>query len=203
MQRPTLRSRPTRATRDLPQDTSHWACNWHACRRALSQEALVSTSSKALHEMLISGCSDKHGHPIFTLPIWPMGRTYVITSPEMVSALLRAPPTLTFDTILSGMTVRVNDSDPDTARIIQDSGENSLFKQYHKILTTQALTDGSDIQLGYLAELVNNITDGSKAELFDFVSRIIAVASNRTFFGPEKSIRETPKSSRPVLGVGE
>jgi hypothetical protein len=91
----------------------------------------------------------------------------------------------------------------DTARIIQDSGENSLFKQYHKILTTQALTDGSDIQLGYLAELVNNITDGSKAELFDFVSRIIAVASNRTFFGPEKSIRETPKSSRPVLGVGE
>lgn len=122
-----------------------------------------------------------------------MGRTYVITSPEMVSAMLKAPPTLTFDTILSGITVRINNSDPETAKIIQDTGEDNLMKQYHKILTMQALTEGSDIQLGYLAELVNAIKDGSRVELFDFISRTISAASNQTFFGPQNPYKKHPE----------
>ena len=88
------------------------------------------------------------------------------------------------DAILSGMTARMNDSDPDTAKIIQDTGEDNLFQQYHKILSFPALTDGSEIQLGYLAEFVNNVEEGSKVEVFGFVSKIISLASNRTFFGP-------------------
>lgn len=114
-----------------------------------------------------------------------MGRTYVVTSPEMVSALQKAPPALTFENIISEMTVRMNNSDPDTARIIQMSGEDSLYQHYHKIMTLQTLTLRSDVQLGYLAELVNAVQDGFKTELFGFMTRTISVASNRTFFGPQ------------------
>ncbi|KAF3054099.1 hypothetical protein E8E11_011627 [Didymella keratinophila] len=135
---------------------------------------------------------DTHGFPIFTLPMWPAGRTYVVASPDMVSAVQKAPSSLGLDAILSGITARVNDSDPETARIIQDTGENSLFQQYHKILSFPALTDGSAIQLSYLAEFVNNAEDGCKVELFNFVSRFISLASNRTFFGPENPYDKHP-----------
>ncbi|KAJ4373466.1 hypothetical protein N0V86_007605 [Didymella sp. IMI 355093] len=81
---------------------------------------------------------------------------------------------------------------PHTVEVFQKTGEDSLYKQSHKILTAQALTDGSETQLGYLAEFVNNIEDGSQVELFDFSAKLICHASNRTFFGPKNPYEKYP-----------
>ncbi|KAF3034490.1 hypothetical protein E8E12_003461 [Didymella heteroderae] len=48
------------------------------------------------------------------------------------------------------------------------------------------------MQLGFLAELLNTVEDGLKVELFDFVARVISVASNRTFYGPRNPYEKLP-----------
>lgn len=121
------------------------------------------------------------------------GRTYIVASPEMVSAMQRAPSTLNFDVIVSELTPRLVDMNAQSGAALRDyTSEDGLYKQSHKIMTPQALTNGSEIQLGYLAEFVNDIKDGSKEDLFHFSSKLICLASNRTFFGPQNPYEKYP-----------
>ncbi|KAF2626573.1 cytochrome P450 [Macroventuria anomochaeta] len=124
-------------------------------------------------------------------------RMYMVASPELCSALQRAPSTLSLDPVISEITSRMVDLNPRTASILRDpsggqDGGVSLYKQSHSILTPQTLTDGSDIQLGYLGQLVNDVKDGSEVELFRFVRKKICDASNRTFFGPKNPFEKYP-----------
>jgi hypothetical protein len=135
-----------------------------------------------------------YGYPIFTLPMGLNGRTYIVASPEMVSAMQRAPSTLNLDVIISELTPRLIDMSAHSGAVLRDyTSEDGLYKQSHKILTQQALTNGSEIQLGYLAEFVNSIENGSKVELFHFASKLICLASNRTFFGPQNPYDKHPE----------
>jgi len=87
------------------------------------------------------------------LPMGLTGRTYIVASPEMVSSMQRAPSILNLDVIISELTPRLIDMNAQSGAVPRDyTSEKVLYKQSHKILTPQALTNGSEIQLGYLAE---------------------------------------------------
>ena len=146
--------------------------------------------------MLTSFYSEEHGHPIFTLPMLT-GRTYIVASPELSSAVQRAPSSLDLDPIFSEMAPRMAVLNQRTSSILRDptggqEGEPSVYKQAHSIITSQTLTGASQTQLDFLGQLIDDIEDDCEMDLFRLVRQKICDASNRTFYGPRNPFKKYP-----------
>ncbi|KAH6615387.1 cytochrome P450 [Boeremia exigua] len=139
---------------------------------------------------------EMHGYPIFTLPMFT-GRTYIVTSPELASAVQKAPSSLELDPIFEEIVPRLAVLNRHTTLIMRGTAAGrkegvSINKLSHKILTWQSISRGSHAQLGFLGELINNVEDYRDVDLFRFVRETVCEASNRTFFGPQNPFEKDP-----------
>ncbi|KAJ4983402.1 hypothetical protein SVAN01_11094 [Stagonosporopsis vannaccii] len=143
-----------------------------------------TTYFKKLHE--------KHGHAIFTLPMLT-GRTYVVASPELCSAVQKASSTLDLDPIIGELGPRLMLLGPKTAALLRRPGRNNFHKQSHTILTSQNFSAGIERQLVYLGQSINNVQNGSELNLFHFLRREISAASMKVLFGPRNPYAKHPE----------
>lgn len=139
--------------------------------------------------------SEKHGHPIFTLPVLT-GRTYIVASPELCSAVQKDRSNMSLDPVISEITPRMLALNPHTAAILKDSSGGEvgmpIYTASHTILTSQNFANGAKVQLDYLGQSVNDVKNGFETDLFRFISHRISAATNLSFFGPKNPFHKNP-----------
>src|SRR5690242_17955711 len=121
------------------------------------------------------------------------GRTYVVASPELCSAVQKASATLDLDPIIGELGPRLMVLGPKTAALLRRQGKNSFHKQSHNILTSQNFSAGIEHQLRYLGQSINDVENGCELDLFRFLRRTISAASNKVLFGPRNPYAKHPE----------
>ena len=131
-----------------------------------------------------------------------IGRTYIVTTPELCVAVQKASTTMSFDPIVSQITPRLVGSNAHTARIIrknlfkQDGPAGIIEKSHHVMnppLMPNNVLDISRNQLDYFSEVIAKIEDEIEVSLFEYVARTVTAASMATFFGPKNPFKEHPE----------
>ncbi|KAF3009441.1 hypothetical protein E8E13_000969 [Curvularia kusanoi] len=145
--------------------------------------------------------NQKPRHKIFTLPMLT-GRTYIVADPALCAAVQKASTTMSFDPIVAEITPRLVGSSAHTKRIIQGPpGQNldpdNIIKKSHPIITTpllpQNIQEATQTQLDYFSRVIAKVEDGSKVDLFHFLSRAVTAASMMTFYGPSNPFEKHPE----------
>lgn len=121
------------------------------------------------------------------------GRTYVVASPELCSAVQKASATLDLDPIIGELGPRLMLLGSETAALLRRQGTHNFHKQSHHILTSQNFSAGIELQLRYLSQSINNVENGCEMDLFRFLRRTISAASNKVLFGPRNPYAKHPE----------
>lgn len=146
---------------------------------------------KLLQSALINPCSQKHRHPIFTLPMLS-GRTYIVADPVLCAAVQKASTVLNFDPIVVAVIPRMVGLNDHTMQVIKgppdQKYEDGIMKASHDVinppLLPQNIKDASKAQLDYFSRCIASIEDGATLDLYRFVRNTVTTATQNTFFGP-------------------
>ena len=155
------------------------------------------------HASLTTCTSAKHPLPIYTLPM-ATGRSYVVASPELVTAVQRNSKTLAFAPFVlkasSRMTRTSEEGNIEVAKnVMGEEGEHSLYRDTHKGMY-MALAPGKDLDalnedmIKGVSRLMNELDgpDGKEIDLFAWSQHIIGQASTDAVYGPKNPYTQSP-----------
>ena len=138
--------------------------------------------------------SARHPFPIYTLGILN-GRTYVVNSPDLITAVQRAPKSFSFDPIVTSVTERLcvpSKQGVDAIRY-HPNGENGEWGINHDTMIDMyttlrpgAILDGmNDKMLDNVSTMLDKLDyeGGMVANLFEWARHTITLASTNAFFG--------------------
>ncbi|KAK3682491.1 cytochrome P450 [Podospora appendiculata] len=149
--------------------------------------------------------SDK---PIFTLPISPRSRIYIVTDPSLAAAVQRASRTLSFTPLVPDLTKRVLGLDAATVAIVRQNLDTGGFLSDMHDLVYTALGPGESLtsltssaatelatQISTFAKTLPITPEGSKQQqisLLPWTRAIVTAATAGLLYGPSNPLRTTP-----------
>ncbi|MCJ1394114.1 hypothetical protein MMC18_006992 [Xylographa bjoerkii] len=139
--------------------------------------------------------SSRHPFPIYTLKILN-GRTYIVNSPDLISAIQRAPKSYSFDPIITSVTERLSVPSKQGIDAVRyhPNGQNGewglnhdTMNDMHTTLKPGPILDGmNEKMLGNVSVMLDELDceGGMVANLFEWARHTITRASTNAFFGP-------------------
>ena len=120
-------------------------------------------------------------------------KTYIVTSPELITAVNRNSKTLAFNPFIAMIGKRMTGHDDTTSKIVQHNlnGENGpgyVIDVHDGQLTALAPGEHLDELLGPLLDAIEKflvkLKDGSEVELFAWSRKLMTVSSTAAIYGP-------------------
>ncbi|KAF1994862.1 cytochrome P450 [Amniculicola lignicola CBS 123094] len=139
-------------------------------------------------------------HPVFTLPMMN-SRTYIVASPEFASHVQRASSTLDFGQLLVEMAPRMVGLSAEGKAILEgreaiQEGRERMIEQAHHVINPRLFPSDMEgigsSQLQQFNAHFHSLADGLETELYRLTTRLVTVATQHTFFGPENPFAMDP-----------
>lgn len=139
--------------------------------------------------------------PVYTLNMLN-GKVYVVTSPNLVSAVNRNSKVLAFNPFIAQLGKRITGHDEATSRIVQHNlnGENGsgYVIEVHDG-TVAALAPGKNLEkmiraMLWEASTYLDLLKDQEVDLFSWTRQMVTMCSTRAIYGPQN-----PFNSRPDL----
>ncbi|MCJ1294630.1 hypothetical protein MMC34_006188 [Xylographa carneopallida] len=142
-----------------------------------------------------SSISARHPFPIYTLGMLS-GRTYVVNSPDLITAIQRAPKSFSFDPIITSVSERLSIPSKHGIEAVRShpNGEDGKWGITHdtlnamrKTLTPGAILDEmNEKMLTNVSAMLDGLDcrEGMVTNLFEWARHTITRASTNAFFGP-------------------
>ncbi|KAK3332098.1 cytochrome P450 [Cercophora scortea] len=150
--------------------------------------------------------------PIFTLPLSPRSRIYIVTDPSLAAAVQRASRTLSFTPLIPDLTKRVLGLDDATVSIVRQNLDpvgagdpRGFLADMHDLVYT-SLSPGEaldELTLSAARELAAQISSfastlppekskGNKISLLAFIRALVTPATARLLYGPSNPLTKSP-----------
>ena len=145
--------------------------------------------------------SAKCQSPIYTLNMLTR-KVYVVTSPNLVSAVNRNSRALAFNPFIAQLGKRITGHDEATGQIVQhnlngEHGSGYVINVHDGIVA--ALAPGKDLENMTQAMLENAeirikaLEENSEVDLFVWTRQLVTICSTRAVYGPENPLSKNPK----------
>ena len=138
-------------------------------------------------------CSAKCKLPIYTLNMLN-GKVYVVTSPELVSAVNRNSRALAFNPFIAQLGKRITGHDEATSRIVQHNlnGEDGpgYVTEVHDAIVA-ALAPGNGLEnmvepmLHEATTYLEALDKDNEVDLFAWTRKMVTMCSTQAIYGPE------------------
>ncbi|KAL8684584.1 MAG: hypothetical protein Q9224_006256, partial [Gallowayella concinna] len=138
--------------------------------------------------------------PIYTLRVLN-SKIYVVTSPELISAVNRNSQALAFNPFVAQVGKRITGHDEQTSKIVQhnlngEEGPGYVTDVHDRIVA--ALSPGKDLELmteTFLKEAwvsLNSLEAGKVVDLFAWTKDMVTMCSTRAIYGPTNPFNRNP-----------
>ena len=130
------------------------------------------------------------------------GKVYIITAPELVSAVNRSSKTLAFNPFISEVGKRMTGHDEATTKVVQYNlnGENGIgyvidIHDGH----IAALAPGHNLEsmlkpvLDAMASHLSDLQENNQVELFSWLRQMTTMCSTRAIYGPSNPFDKDPR----------
>lgn len=132
------------------------------------------------------------------------GKVYIVTSPDLVTALNRNPKTIAFNPFLAQLGKRITGHDEATSQIVQhnlngEQGPGYVIEVHDGIVA--ALAPGKTLEnmikpfLEEVSGYFDALNKDNKVDLFAWVRQMMTMCSTRAIYGPENPFNKNPKYS--------
>lgn len=122
------------------------------------------------------------------------GKVYVVTSPDLVSAVNRNSKALAFNPFIAQLGKRITGHDEATSQIVQhnlngEQGPGYVIEVHDGIVAS--LAPGKDLErmteafLGELSVILQRLESVKEIDLFAWTRHIVTISSTRAIYGPE------------------
>ena len=129
------------------------------------------------------------------------GKVYIVTSPDLISAVNRNSKALAFNPFIAQLGKRITGHDEHTSQIVQHNlnGEQGpgYVTEVHDGLVA-ALAPGKDLEdmTGAFLREVSTILEGlekdKEVDLFAWTRNTVTISSTRAIYGPENPFNKNP-----------
>lgn len=141
--------------------------------------------------------------PIYTLNMLNI-KVYVVTSPELVSAVNRNAKTLAFNPFIAQLGKRITGHDQATSLIVQhnlngENGSGYVIEVHDDIVTALAPGKGlEEMILAMLQEVSVCLTvfdrgDSDEIDFFAWTRKTVTMCSTKAIYGPENPFSKYPE----------
>ena len=139
--------------------------------------------------------SARHPFPIYTLGMLN-GRTYIVNSPDLITAIQRAPKSFSFDPIITSISERLSVPSKHGIDAVRyqphgDNGERGITHDTISAMRTTLspgaiLDEMNEKMLANVSAMLDGLdcAEGMVTNLFEWARHIITRASTNAFFGP-------------------
>ena len=138
--------------------------------------------------------------PIYTLNMLN-GKVYIVTSPELVSAVNRNSRALAFNPFIAQLGKRITGHDEATSRIVQhnlngEEGPGYVTEVHDGVVA--ALSPGKGLEnmiepmLKQATTYLNALDKDIEVDLFDWTRKMITMCSTQSIYGPENPFNKSP-----------
>ena len=129
------------------------------------------------------------------------GKVYIVTSPDLVSAVNRNSKALAFNPFIAQLGKRITGHDEATSQIVQhnlngEQGPGYVIEVHDGHLA--ALSPGKDLEdmteayLGEVSKLLDSLETAKEIDLFAWTRRSVTISSTRAIYGPENPFNKSP-----------
>ncbi|KAL8948340.1 MAG: hypothetical protein Q9222_005469 [Ikaeria aurantiellina] len=148
--------------------------------------------------------SDKCELPIFTLNVLN-SKIYVITSPDLISAVNRNSKALALNPFIAQLGKRITGHDEVTSRIVQhnlngEEGPGYVIDVHDRIVTALSpghnLEDMTKVMLDQAWHYLDGVAAGKEIDLFAWTKEIVTICSTRAIYGPTNPFNKYPEFAR-------
>ena len=138
--------------------------------------------------------------PIYTLNMLN-AKIYVVTSPELVSAVNRNSKALAFNPFIAQLGIRITGHDEATSQIVQhnlngENGSGYVIDVHDGTLTALApgknLDDMTEVMLREISVYLQALEPDSDVDLFSWTRHTVTMCSTRAIYGPENPFNKNP-----------
>jgi len=128
------------------------------------------------------------------------GKVYVITSPNLVSAVNRNSKVLAFNPFIAQLGKRITGHDEATSRIVQhnlngENGSGYVIEVHDGIVTALAPGENLEHMTGTMLQEVSTYLDKLKdqeIDLFAWTRKMVTICSSRSIYGPQNPLNHDP-----------
>ncbi|KAL8813488.1 MAG: hypothetical protein Q9200_000222 [Gallowayella weberi] len=137
-------------------------------------------------------------------------KIYVVTSPELISAVNRNSKALAFNPFVAQMGKRITGHDEATSKIVQhnlngEEGSGYVIDVHDRIVA--ALSPGKDLEAmteTFLEEAwayLDRLETGNVLDLFAWTREMVTMCSTRAIYGPANPFNTNPEFVRSFWSV--
>jgi len=129
------------------------------------------------------------------------GKVYIVTSPDLVSAVNRHSKALAFNPFIAQLGKRITGHDKATSHIVQHNlnGEQGpgYVTEVHDGLVA-SLAPGKDLErmteafLGEVSVILGGLESVKEIDLFAWTRQTVTISSTRAIYGPENPFNKNP-----------
>lgn len=147
--------------------------------------------------------SAKCKHPIYTLNMLN-GKVYIVTSPDLVSAVSRNSKSLAFNPFIAQLGKRITGHDEATSQIVQhnlngEQGSGYVIEVHDGLVAALApgvhLENMTEPMLREASTYLNGLGSSKEIDLFVWIRRMVTMCSTAAIYGPENPFIKNPQYS--------
>lgn len=132
------------------------------------------------------------------------GKVYVVTSPDLLTALNRNPKAIAFNPFIAQLGKRITGHDEATGKIVQhnlngEQGSRYVIEVHDGIVA--ALAPGRTLEnmvkplLEEASTYFDALVKDNEVDLFAWMRQLVTMCSTRAIYGPENPFNKNPRYS--------
>jgi len=129
------------------------------------------------------------------------GKVYIVTSPDLVSAVNRNSKALAFNPFIAQLGKRITGHDEATSQIVQhnlngEQGPGYVIEVHDGLVA--ALSPGKDLEdmteafLGEVSTILDVLESEKEIDLFAWTRHTVTLSSTKAIYGPENPFNKNP-----------
>ena len=132
------------------------------------------------------------------------GKVYIVTSPELVSAVNRNSKSLAFNPFIAQLGKRITGHDEATSKIVQhnlngDDGPGYVIDVHDSLVASlapgTALENMTEAMLHEATRWLDTLDKGNEIDLFQWLRFAVTLCSTRAIYGPGNPFDKDPSRS--------